>query len=214
MGKLLDSLLSGSSGRVGRVVVANVYGNELLRARPRRKTGAPTAKQVLVQQRMKLCYDFMLPYKAFAKEYFGTRVGMKSPYNLAMTNLLNSFQLDFILMDITRLYSQIEFARGGLLSAIPSGLTSAVPQTFTLNWFQNSGGDPIRENDRLALLFVGEDEIRPVFMQNAAVRLDGTVEIPVTPNLQGKTVHVWMAFQSDDLLDVSLSVYAGSILIT
>ncbi len=29
MGKLYDSLLSGTSGRTGRIVVANVSGNEI-----------------------------------------------------------------------------------------------------------------------------------------------------------------------------------------
>jgi hypothetical protein len=35
MGKLIDSPLEGSSGRVGRFVVANVGGVEIIRRRPR-----------------------------------------------------------------------------------------------------------------------------------------------------------------------------------
>ena len=69
MGKLYDSLLSGSSGKIGRLVVANLFGTEILRKRPRKRTAAPTDKQLLVQQRMKRSYDFILPYKEFAREY-------------------------------------------------------------------------------------------------------------------------------------------------
>lgn len=49
MSKLTDSLLSGSSGRVGRLVVANVSGVEILKHRPKKRTKPPTPKQSLIQ---------------------------------------------------------------------------------------------------------------------------------------------------------------------
>ncbi len=214
MGKLIDSLLSGASGTVGRLVVANVSGTEILRARPRKRTAAASAKQLLVQQRMRMTYDFLLPYKEFAKEFFGLRSGMKSPYNQAMTNLLNAFKLDYVLNTVTPTYADIEFARGGLLSVIPTGLSSPAALSLKIDWFENSGGDALRETDRLQVLYVGEDDPRPLFVQNVAARSLATVDIPLPPNYQGKTVHVWLAFQTVDLLSVSLSSYAGSVLIT
>lgn len=45
MGKITDSIISGSTGRIGRVVVANVNGQEILRMRPQKTTKPPTAKQ-------------------------------------------------------------------------------------------------------------------------------------------------------------------------
>ena len=38
MGKVTDSLISGSSGRTGRVVVANVNGIEILKIRPKKSS--------------------------------------------------------------------------------------------------------------------------------------------------------------------------------
>lgn len=214
MGKLIDSLLAGSSGRVGRVVVANMFGNDILKHRPRRKQSAPSAKQLLIQERMKKSYIFITAYKEFAKRYYGVRIGMKSPYILAITNVLNAFKIDFNTLEITPTYSEIEFAKGPLLGAIPTGLASTTPSTFTLTWYENSGSDPLREIDQLQLLYIAEGESKPVLMQNVALRAGATVEIPVAPNLQGKTVHVWMAFREDDLTSVSMSSYAGNILIT
>ncbi|KEY18792.1 DUF6266 family protein [Kaistella antarctica] len=214
MGKLIDSLLSGSSGTVGRLVVANVSGNEILRARPRKRTKAATAKQLLIQSRMTKSYDFMLPYKEFAKIYFGTRSGMKSPFNQAMTNVLYAFKLDYVLNVITPTYSEIEFARGSLLGAVPTGLTAATPLTFDLTWFENSNADPLRETDAVQLLYIAEGDSKPTFMENVAVRLAATVTIPLAPSFQGKTLHVWLAFRSADLKLVSLSSYAGTVLIT
>ncbi|WHF51448.1 DUF6266 family protein [Chryseobacterium gotjawalense] len=214
MGKLIDSLLAGSSGRVGRVVVANMFGNDILKHRPRRKQKTPTAKQLLIQDRMKKSYAFMGPYKEFAKRHYGVRIGMKSPYNLAMTNVMNAFKLDFILLEITPAYSEIEFAKGPLTGAIPTGLTSDTPSTFTLVWYDNSGSVPLREIDQLQVLFIAEGESKPIFMENVAMRADTTIDIQVPPNLQGKTVHVWMAFLEDDFSRVSTSSYAGNVLIT
>lgn len=214
MGKLIDSLLAGSSGRVGRVVVANMFGNDILKQRPRRKQKAPTEKQLLIQERMKRSYAFLSPYKEFAKNYFGVRIGMKSPYNLAMTNVMNAFKLDFTLMEIIPVYSEIEFAKGQLLGAVPTGLSSATPLTFTLVWYNNSGSVPLRETDQVQILYIAEGESKSVLMENVALRIDTTTDIPVPPNLQGKTVHVWMAFLEDTLTNVSISSYAGSVLIT
>lgn len=213
MGKLYDSLLSGSSGRIGRLVVANVDGTEILRKRPRKRTSQPSAKQNLVQLRMKRSYDFILPYKEFAKEYFGKRIGMKSPYNQAMTNLLNAFKLDFTLMQITPIYSDIDFSRGSLMAPLPTGLISTVPNTFTLEWFNNSGGNVLRETDQLQVLFLAEDELKPVFMENIAIREDTTVQIPVAAGLVGKTLHVWLTFRAENLVVVANSAYAGTVVI-
>jgi hypothetical protein len=128
--------------------------------------------------------------------------------------VLNAFKLDFTLLTITPAYSEIEFAKGQLLGAVPTGLTSTTSLTFTLVWFNNSGSVPVRETDQLQVLYMAEGEPKPVLMENIAVRADATVDIPLPPNLQGKTVHVWMAFLDDDFTNVSLSSYAGNVLIT
>ena len=64
------------------------------------------------------------------------------------------------------------------------------------------------------LLYIADGESKPVFMENVALRVDGTLEIPVPPNFAGQTIHVWFAFRSDDLALVSPSSYAGTVLIT
>jgi len=213
MGKLNDSLLSGSTGRTGRLVVANVAGTEILRVRPKKRTSGPSPKQLLIQNRMKDCYAFILPYKGFASLYFGTKVGMRSCYNQAITNLLNANKLDFNLMTITPVYSEIQFARGNLMAPVITGLTSPAAGTFVIDWYNNAAGDPDREADQLQMLYLAAGEKSPIFIENMAERLDTTLTVNVPPNLQGKEVHVWVAFRSQDFVQVSLSAYAGSILI-
>ncbi|MFC4164801.1 hypothetical protein ACFOWU_14130 [Epilithonimonas zeae] len=76
-------------------MVANVSGNEISRIRPKKRSGQPTVKQLLIQNRMKKCALFMQSYRGYACKYFGTRTGMKSSYNLAMTNLMENFKINY-----------------------------------------------------------------------------------------------------------------------
>ena len=213
MGKLNDSLLSGSSGRTGRLVVANVSGTEILRARPRKRTGQATPKQLLVQTRMTQAYNFLSAYKAFAKDYFGKRVGMRSRFNQAMTNVLDAYKLDFLTLTIVPTYSEIEFAQGSLLAANPTALTATVAGSFTIDWFNNAAGNTEREADDLQILYYAVNEKKPIFLENAGIRADGTIDIPVAPTLQGKMLHVWIAFRSTVLMEASTSAYVGTVVL-
>lgn len=211
MGKLSDSLLSGSNGRTGRLVVANVLGIEVIRMRPRRRTNQPSDKQSLIQQRMKKCLDFIGGYSAFACKHFGYRVGLRSCYNLAMNNLLLAFKVDYTSMTITPTYSEIAFSKGALLQPLPTGLSASTVGTFDIEWYNNAPAGSIRENDDLQVLFLQDNAITPILMENMAKRIDTTVSIPIPVYLQGQKIHVWIAFRAADTPEVANSIYVGEI---
>ncbi len=211
MGKLYDSLLSGTSGRTGRIVVANVFGNEITRVRPRKRTSPPSAKQILVQNRMKRCAEFMQSYKGYACKYFGIRSGMKSSYNQAMTNLMENFNINYTDSTITPDYSAISFSKGNLLSSIPLNLNLASAESLEISWQDNSAGNNERENDLVQILISAETENQSYFVENAAKRSDGSYTVNLPINFRNKTIHVWIAFRSTDLLLASNSQYTGSI---
>ncbi len=209
MGKLYDSLLSGSSGRTGRIVVANVYGNEISRIRPKKRSGQPTAKQMLVRNRMKRCAGFMQSYKAYACKYYGTRNGMKSAYNMAMTNLMENFLMDFDKGTITPDYPQLAFSRGSLMAAVPQSLNLA-GETLEITWQDNSGGIPERTTDQAQILVAAEEELLTFFAENAASRADGAYSLNLPVNFRDRTLHVWIAFRTADGKMSSNSQYAGT----
>jgi len=211
MGKLNDSLLSGTSGRTGRIVIANVYGNEISRIRPKKRTSKPTAKQLLIQNRMKRCAEFMQSYRGYACKYFGLRSGMKSCYNLAMTNLMENFKIDYAASSISPDYPSLAFSRGNLLTPIPLALNLASAELLELNWQDNSAGNTDRENDAVQILVAAEGENLSLFVENAAVRSGKSYTVNLPINFHSKTLHVWMAFRSSDGELVSHSQYAGSI---
>lgn len=211
MGKLYDSLLSGTSGRTGRIVVANVFGNEITRIRPKKRSTPPTGKQLLIQQRMKNAADFMQSYKSYALLYYGKRMGMSSRYNLAMTNLLNSFTLDYATSSMTIQYPNVIFSKGILLGALPSGLTLPTPATLEINWQNNSGTNLDRETDWVQILVAAEGEAFTLFVENGAQRSAGTYTVNLPGHFQGKDLHVWMAFRNTTEEMASNSTYVGSI---
>ena len=211
MGKMYDSLLSGTSGRTGKVVVANVYGNEITRVRPRRKKEDGTLKQQLIRQRMVMCVNFMESYRTYACKYFGERSGMKSTYNLAMANVLKNFIIDDDASTITPNYGGIQFSKGKLLAVIPLALALPSADALEVNWTDNSGGNPDRALDQAQVLVAAEGDTTTFFAENMATRSAQTVSVPLPVQFQGKTLHVWMAFKSADEEQASNSVYLGSI---
>lgn len=211
MGKLYDSLLSGTSGRTGRIVVANVYGNEITRIRPRKRTSAPSLKQQLIQMRMKMSADFMASYRTYACLYFGTRVGMKSPFNLAMTNVMENFVIDYVAETITPNYAGIAFSKGKLLGVAPEPLQLPAATTLEVNWSDNSGGNITREGDLAQILIAAENEVNTFFSENTAPRNAGSATVTLPSHLQGKTLNVWLAFRSADESLASSSLYLGTI---
>lgn len=211
MGKLYDSLLSGTSGRTGRIVVANVYGNEYTRIRPRKRTTAATSKQLLIQQRMKDTVAFMQSYRNYACQYFGQRVGVKSRYNLAMVNILDSMTIDYVAESISIIYSNVAFSRGGLLAPIPLTLTKPDPASLEITWQNNAGANPTRESDLIQILIAAEGEPLTHFIENAAMRSATTYSVTIPVQMQGKPLHIYLAFKSTDETLASNSHYAGTI---
>lgn len=62
--------------------------------------------------------------------------------------------------------------------------------------------------------YVEENARKSFFAQNAATRADGTLNLSVSMHLAGKQVHAWKAFLNADEVEVSNSVYLGSITIS
>ena len=208
MGKLYDSLLSGTSGRTGRIVVANVYGNEIARVRPKKRSSQPTAKQLLIQNRMKRCAEFMQSYRGYACKHFGARNGMKSCYNLAMTNLMENFNINYKDSVITPDYPKIFFSKGNLLAALPLSAKVTGSQ-IEISWQNNAAGDTEREADLAQILIAAEDENLTAFVENAAARSDGSYTANIPVGFQGKPLHIWLAFRSADAEQASNSQYLG-----
>ncbi|MBW1618636.1 MULTISPECIES: DUF6266 family protein [Empedobacter] len=214
MGKVIDSIISGTSGRTGRIVVANVNGYEISRIRPKKLSKAPTPKQALIKERFNKSVLFLASYKEYAKAFFGTKVGLRSTYNSAMSNVMNALVCDMDNLQILPNYHQIQFSKGKGIDLQPLAISSPTPLTIQIDWENNSMGSNGETDYMVALLAEDNDlNVGTQFFQTNAIRVDLTYQLSLLPRYQGKELHIWIAFVNPENLFASNSVYVGKIIV-
>ncbi|QTV06616.1 DUF6266 family protein [Faecalibacter bovis] len=214
MGKINDSIISGTSGRTGRIVVANVNGIEISRIRPKKSSKPPTSKQLLVKDRFNKVVEFMRSYREYAKKFYGHKVGLKSPYNNAMGNILNSIECDMNNLTLIPHYDRMHFSKGIGVSPQPTAISSPNPYTLQIDWENNTAGTS-DEDDYLVVLLAEDEQLdaQTVFYKTTTKRIDETIQLTLLPRYQNKDMHVWIAFVNNEDLYASNSIYIGSITI-
>lgn len=209
MGKVNDSILAGTSGRTGRVVIVKLNGLEYSRIRPKKHSKAPTQKQLLIQQRIKFASDFMSAYRVFACKYFGHRIGSKSRFNLAMTSVIDSIEMDFDLDQLTIHYPQIAFSRGILPPFVLKEFQKISTDEVKLEWYIN--GNSGNENDLLQLVVAIDGQPESYFFEDVASRNQGTFTFNIPLSLQEKTLHFYGTFKAANEEIASNSTYIGKL---
>ncbi|WP_291064030.1 DUF6266 family protein [Empedobacter sp. UBA3239] len=212
MGKITDSLLSGTRGRTGRIVVSNIEGNEISRIRPRKSNRIPTPKQQVIKDRFNFAVQFIQGYKALAKTYYGKRAGLKSPYNQAMANLLQSMPCNMDTLTFSIDYDAIQFTKGNLLEPQPVNVIADDPLSVTITW-TNNATELVDQNDTLVILYAedGNTKAQSTVVQTTVKRSEESYVLQFLPKYQGTDVHVWMSFLSVIKQDAAPSIYLGQV---
>ncbi|WP_300598793.1 hypothetical protein [Niabella sp.] len=109
MYSVTNSILSGTSGRTGRIIIANVHGVEISRTRPL-KRNTISEPQVAHRELFRFAVAFLGLYKSFARLFFGKRKGLATPYNQAQANVMENIQLSG--NDVTSTTPRCLFRRG------------------------------------------------------------------------------------------------------
>ena len=215
MGRLKDSILSGTSGRVGRVVVANVNGVEILKIRPKKTTKQPTEKQNLIKERFNKSILFMKSYKEYAKIFFGKKTGLKSVYNQASSSVLNAIECDWDNLTLIPRYNRIQFSKGNGLRPQPTAISSPSAMKIQIDWDNNAEGIGA-ENDYLVVLLAVDNDLEEetLFYETTVQRKDLSFEQTLLPRFQNNEIHLWIAFVDENGMYASDSLYLGTVLVT
>lgn len=211
MGRVTNSILSGTSGRTGRVVIANVHGVEVSRARPTTRSSS-TDQQNAHRELFRFAVAFLGLYKSFARLYFGKRKGLVTPYNQAQANVMESIQLAG--SDVTINYNQVLISKGSLLEMIPGSVSAGAAQAVTVTWTNNA--PPASSNERdLCSIFVYLPMRRDgQLFTNVALRQAGAATVTLLPLYAGEEAHVWAAFTDEDGTMACNSKYLGAVTLT
>ncbi|MCH5687313.1 DUF6266 family protein [Niabella sp. W65] len=211
MGRVTNSILSGTSGRTGRVVIANVHGVEVSRARPTTRSSS-TDQQNAHRELFRFAVAFLGLYKSFARLYFGKRKGLVTPYNQAQANVMESIQL--IGRDITINYNQVLISKGNLLEMIPGSISAGAAQAVTVTWTNNAPPASSNETDLCSVFVYIPSRRDGQFFNGVATRQAGTGTVNMLPFYAGEEAHVWAAFTDEDGTMACNSKYLGAITLT
>lgn|SRR5690606_2745497 len=210
MGKITDSsILAGSKGRTGRIVVKNRKGFEFSSIRPTRHKPDTSENQLLIRNRWRDASKFMESYKEYACHYFGKWIGLKSPYNMATVNILESIHIDTTEKIVTRDFHQIAFSKGSLAGLYLKSVEKLSAQEIEVSWFDNSSGIPERQADKLQILVALEDSYESTFIPDVANREELKCKVQIPFNYQNKVIHLYGAFKSEPDKIASNSIYLG-----
>lgn len=212
MGKVEDNaLLAGLAGRTGRVVIRTRNGKEYSSIRPKKPKGETSVIQVMIRQRMKDAVTFMESYRKFACKYFGHTMGDKSRYNQAMSNILESIKIDYDQKTVKRDFKSIAFAKGLLPAMQLKEMNKTSDSTISIAWLKTTGDNPEYDSDKLQILIAPEDQYTSELTQDVAARGSLNCDVEISKEYQGKTLHIYAAFKSEDGKSVSNSKYLGRV---
>jgi len=215
MGKVYNSIISGTSGRTGKIVVANVNGYEISRIRPKKTTKTSSPKQLLIKDRFNKSVTFLQSYKEYAIQFFGQKVGLKSTYNAAMSSVMNALKCDMENLTITPHYDEIQFSKGKGMDPLPTAISSPEPLKIQIDW-ENNGAGTSAENDTLVILIAEDNALNTgsLFFQTNFTRAEETAQLTLLPRYQNKDMHIWIAFVDEEQRFASNSIYIGQITVS
>lgn len=206
MAELTHSHYGDVSGTVGGITFAQRKGKIIMKKRNKAKTGEPTPKQVLVQEKFRKVGNLA---RSFKEMYLigieKANLGTMTEYN--MFNKVNFKALSGTPGAITIDYSKINLGAGRLIP--PGSLNKTVAgSTVTFNWTPDSG-EPT-DNIHLAAYNPTLDKLQLV---PPAPRSAGTGSLSVPPGWSGHQIHTY-AFARNENKNVSETIYGGDATIT
>lgn len=212
MGKISQGILGGFSGKVGNVIGATWKGIDYMRIKPAHVKNPKTDDQVSQRNKFTTVLEFLQPMKDFIKVGFKLYAIKKTEFNSAMSyNLLNAvtgvspnFSID---------YTKALIARGALKSALNPAVASAVVGNVAYTWDDNSAELNAEATDQAMLLIYNEAKGEAVFITEGAARNVGSQTLTVPDSYSGDTVHAFIGFMSVDGIEISNSLYVGSVVV-
>lgn len=197
MGTYKKGILGAFSGTVGPIVGASYRGKDVIRSRPKKSSKPATDIQVIQRLKFAKSIRFLTPAKSIVSEYFGTPVGSKSRFNLAVSYYISAV-INVVLDTVEIDYTKVVFAKGNLI-APQNLLCEALPAAeLKLTWVDNSNQAGTKPTDTLMVVTVSELTDEFEFFLNAGTRSQAEAIIALPGYLAGRNLHVYAFMVSDD----------------
>jgi hypothetical protein len=208
MGTIKQGILGGFSGKVGTVVGSSWKGISYMRGQAQSVKNPRTAKQMAQRDKFALALSFVRPIQSFIKIGFKTYATRQTAFNAAMSYTLKnvikgtypSFTID---------YTQAKVSRGSL--AKPLNIQKQNNNNeIAVSWNDNSGTANALDTDFAMIMAYNAEKKEAVYDIATACRGDEGASLQYPSDWVGDTVHIYLAFVSEDGTLVSDSDYVGS----
>ena len=210
MGTIKQGILGGFSGNVGNVVGGTWKGIDYMRILPTRVSNPQTDAQLTQRMKFSVTMKFLQPVSQFLK------IGFKN-YAVKMTAVNAAFSYNFhtalqgAYPNLTINYAKALLAHGNLAPAMNPVASSAVANTVTFAWDNNSteiGASPL---DKTLIVIYDATKNQAVYIDGLSDRAAGTQTVTVPDSFSADTVQCYLAFISIDGQLVSDSQFAGAV---
>lgn len=211
MGTIKQGILGGFSGKVGTIVGSSWKGLSYMRGQAQSVKNPRTAKQMAQRDKFALALSFIRPIQSFIKVGFKTYAVHQSEFNAAMSyTLKNAIKGTYPSFTID--YAQAMVSRGSL--AKPLNIQKQNNDNeIAVSWQDNSGTANALDTDFAMIMAYNADKQEAVYDMTSTCRGDEGSSLRYPSDWVGDTVHVYLAFVSEDGTLVSDSEYVGSMTI-
>lgn len=209
MGKISQGILGGFSGKVGNVIGGSWKGINYIRIKPTSVANPRTKGQVNQRTKFTATLEFLQAVKPFISIGYKNLAIKKTAFNAAMSYVLNNAitgdDPDFVVD-----YPNALVSKGVLSGALNPTMDLSTANEVTFSWDDNSDQGNANVTDKSMLLIYNPSQKESISLLDGASRIDGTQTVSIPATYSGDTVEVYMAFISEDGIQLSNSVYLGS----
>lgn len=216
MGKATEGILGPVKGKVGNLVWYTMYGKNVIRMAPSKRTGEKTEKERNNTGKFAKVQAFMKPISAFLKlgfKDYGTKTGgyraaVSYALNHAVTGEYPDQQVDPELVRISG---------GDLHAPVSSEVVMDENYLLRFSWSTETGTKGSRYDQAMLLAYALADKNNvsaDVFgVTTGVLRKAGTDTLQLSPAGTDLDYHVYLGFLAQDRSCQSHSVYLGKVFV-
>ncbi|TDQ06184.1 DUF6266 family protein [Pedobacter metabolipauper] len=216
MGRLLNGIFGGFSGKVGDAEGYVINGVNYIRGK--KKIGKRKRRpKTVAQSKMCAVNAFIDSMTDFAGEGFRLAVKGKlyNGSNMNKNNAAKSYQLNHAITGIKANwkidYSAVRLTEGNLSPALSPTVTSN-NEGIRFNWEYNPRTDFETGSNQVMVLVYCPASNQSFYTLYGAHRSTGTYVLEIPPTLKGMELETYISFITEDRNSIANSVYTGKII--
>lgn len=206
MAIIKNGILGNFSGKTGTVVGYELYGQGIMRGNGEGRTAPPTEGELANQKTFSVSHYWVQPLTVFLRVGFKAYAPKFEGYTAAKSYVSrNALKFNDAGAYVDPALALVSY--GDMDLAETASAVSESPNTVTFNW---SGGKMEYDDRAMFVLYDIEGSVAD-FDTAAVKRQAGTGVFKPDMNFSGRSVHVYLAFVSEDRKRRSNSQYLGVV---